>query len=582
MKQFEDTIKSVGGFGIYQRLHLIILWVITGSTAFFQMGNTFYSASADHYCKVYDNQTYVDQSSLKNCTIPYSLGGGDISWDKCQRYDVNVSQGISDEVCSPRSEETINCDQGWVYDKTWYDSTVVFEYNLVCDNGWMRQLSKSIVPLGNLVGVIIFGQLSDIFGRRPIFFITLVLAIVTGVLTSFAQTYAMFVIGQFLLGALPHSLFVTGNVLILEIVSLEYRTMCNAVLHVGFSVCYMLFGVIALLCHGNWRLIQLIAGLSWILFLPSFFFITESPMWLIQKHKYGKAEKVLQTFAKFNKKTLLPGNIFQEDKEAHDKSPAVESEIKERQHTLVDIFRTPRLRFRALIMCFNWFACSFVYYGISLNTDQIGNNPYTTFILAGLVEIPGRLLAWGLLQVIGRRWSLCGFAFVGGLALILSVPPEIEEVSVAIAMVAKLCIAATFTIVYLYAAEIYPTVVRNAGMGMSSMSARVGSIISPYVMLLDVIWAPMPFVVMGVTSMISGLLALLLPETKNKKLPETLREGEFFGTSKAVSLEGESELEDKITNDAHELKPSKLSEAEETSDKTEKSTELGTVNEAYQ
>ncbi|XP_070558188.1 organic cation transporter protein-like [Ptychodera flava] len=360
--------------------------------------------------------------------------------------------------------------------------------------------------------------------------------------------------------------------------------MCIAVLHAGFSVCYMLFGVIALLCHGNWRLIQLIAGLSWILFLPSLFFITESPMWLIQKHKYGKAEKVLQTFAKFNKKTLLTGNILEVDKETQNKSPAVESKVKkERQYTLVDIFKTPRLRFRALIMCFNWFACSFVYYGISLNTDQIGNNPYTTFILAGLVEIPGRLLAWGLLKVFGRRWSLCGFAFVGGLALILSVPPEIEEVSVAIAMVAKLCIAATFTIVYLYAAEIYPTVVRNTGMGMSSMSARAGSIISPYVMLLDVIWAPMPFVVMGVTSMISGLLALLmLPETKNKKLPETLREGEFFGTSKAVGLKGESKLKDKITNDAHELKPSKSSEAEETSDKAEKSEELGTVNEAYQ
>ncbi|XP_070557231.1 organic cation transporter protein-like [Ptychodera flava] len=364
------------------------------------MGNTFYSASADHYCKVYHNQTYVDQSPLKNCTIPYSLEGDDISWDKCKRYDVNVSQGVSAGVCSPQSDETVSCDQGWVYDKTWYGSTVVFEYNLVFDNGWMRQLSKSIVPVGNLVGVIIFGQLSDIFGRRPIFFTTLVLTIVTGVLTSFTQTYATFVIGQFLLGALPHPLLVTGNILILEIVSSEYRTMCNAVLHVGFSVCYMLFGVIALLCHGNWRLIQLIAGLSWILFLPSLFFITESPMWLIQKHKYGKAEKVLQTFAKFNKKTLLPGNILEEDKETQDKSPAVESKVQERQ-----------------------FACSFVYYGISLNTDQIGNNPYTTFILAGLVEIPGRLLAWGSLQVIGRRWSLCGFAFVGGLALILSVPP---------------------------------------------------------------------------------------------------------------------------------------------------------------
>ncbi|XP_070558190.1 organic cation transporter protein-like [Ptychodera flava] len=390
----------------------------------------------------------------------------------------------------------------------------------------MKQLSKSIVPLGNLVGVIVFGQLSDIFGRKPIFVINLVLAIVTAILTSFAPNYALFIIGQFCLGAFPHSMFVTGTVIVMEMIGLEYRTMCGSLIHVAFSVFYMLFGVIALLSGGNWRLIQLIAGLIWILYLPSIFVILESPMWLMRKRKYDKAEKVLRRFAKAEN-TELPKNLFEKDDETKSEVEDQDSEL--RQYTVVDLFRTPNLRTRTILMCFNWFSCSFVYYGISLNTDQLGSNPYTTFILAGFVEVPGRLLAWWLMYAIGRRWSLAGFCIVGGLSLMLSVPPEIPELSVAIAMVAKLCLAAVFAIVYVYGAEIYPTVVRNAGMGVSSMSARVGSIISPYVMLLQVYWGPMPFVIMGTTSILAGMLALFLPETRNKTLTETLEEGENFG-----------------------------------------------------
>ena len=38
-----------------------------------------------------------------------------------------------------------------------------------------------------------------------------------------------------------------------------------------------------------------------------------------------------------------------------------------------------------------------------------------------------------------------------------------------------------FAIIYVYAAELYPTVVRSTGMGMSSVMARVGSILAPVV-----------------------------------------------------------------------------------------------------
>lgn len=41
-------------------------------------------------------------------------------------------------------------------------------------------------------------------------------------------------------------------------------------------------------------------------------------------------------------------------------------------------------------------------------------------------------------------------------------------------------ITSAFSMVYVYTAELYPTVVRNMGVGASSMASRLGSILSPY------------------------------------------------------------------------------------------------------
>lgn len=62
-----------------------------------------------------------------------------------------------------------------------------------------------------------------------------------------------------------------------------------------------------------------------------------------------------------------------------------------------------------------------------------------------------------------------------------------------------------------------------------SIQARIGGVLAPYVNILTEYWTPLPLVVFGALSFICGLLSLLLPETLNKKLPETIEEGERFG-----------------------------------------------------
>lgn len=63
---------------------------------------------------------------------------------------------------------------------------------------------------------------------------------------------------------------------------------------------------------------------------------------------------------------------------------------------------------------------------------------------------------------------------------------------------------------------------------MCSMSSRIGGIIAPLIRISGRSWRPLPFIIYGAASIAAGLLALLLPETKGRKLPETVEEGENF------------------------------------------------------
>ena len=90
-----------------------------------------------------------------------------------------------------------------------------------------------------------------------------------------------------------------------------------------------------------------------------------------------------------------------------------------------------------------------------------------------------------------------------------------------IKIVGKFGASAAAAIMYLYTAELYPTTMRNTAVGSGSCIGRIGSIMAP---LLASKEYETTVIVIGVTSMIAGLLACFLPESVGQRLPETLDE----------------------------------------------------------
>lgn len=116
-----------------------------------------------------------------------------------------------------------------------------------------------------------------------------------------------------------------------------------------------------------------------------------------------------------------------------------------------------------------------------------------------------------------------------------------------LALIGKFTISFTYNSIYIITAEIHPTVIRNSSVSLCQTFARMGAIIAPNIQLLvnyfyllkiilnilrnlfvlkgELYWYPMPFVIFGAFSAVSAVLFIIvMPETRNRKLPDTIEE----------------------------------------------------------
>uniref|UniRef100_A0A4W4HF03 Major facilitator superfamily (MFS) profile domain-containing protein n=1 Tax=Electrophorus electricus TaxID=8005 RepID=A0A4W4HF03_ELEEL len=411
----------------------------------------------------------------------------------CQVLDGNLSEEwikVSKERCA----------DGWNYSTDIYHSTIVSEWDLVCEREWQVPFASSTLYMGYLVGSLVSGQLSDRFGRKKVLFLSLASESLVIFAQSFSQSWLVFCTLYFFVGAFQISLYITAFVLGTEVLSKSLRvlfTTLGAFLH--YCIGYMLLPWIAFAIR-DWRtLLRVLSGLT-LAYIPLWWFIPESPRWLISQGRIAEAEAILKDAAKKNKVTA-PEIIFKA------------SEITE-QYSICDL---------SLYICYisNYFglprmAINIGYFGLSLNTSNLLGNPFLNCFLSAVTEVPAYIIATLLLKNCPRRPLLSAFLSIGGgfLLLIQLIPDSLHTLALSLEMAGKFGFTMSFTVVYIYTAEIYPTVLRNLGIGMCSSAARIGSTFSKY----------LPYILMGSLTIGSSLANIFLPETFGKVLPETVEQ----------------------------------------------------------
>uniref|UniRef100_A0A2C9W6N2 Major facilitator superfamily (MFS) profile domain-containing protein n=1 Tax=Manihot esculenta TaxID=3983 RepID=A0A2C9W6N2_MANES len=411
------------------------------------------------------------------------------------------------------------------------ERSTVAQWGLVCGNKFKVGLVQAVFFGGCMIGAGIFGHLSDsILGRKGSLTVVCTFNALFGCITALAPDYRTYLLLRLLTGFSTGGVGLCAFVLATEPVGPTKRGTAGMSTFYFFSTGIAILSGIAYVFR-SWRQLYIASSIPSILFLILVLpFISESPRWYLVRGKINEAMKLMRVIAKSNGNHLPDGLILALDEEANSIS-SNDQNCKEEPATnkeaitgsLIDVIRSPLTRIRLFLAVAINLLCSVVYYGISLNVVNLDTNLYLNVLLNAVAEMPAFTITALLLNKFGRRPLAIGTQWFSGLFCLMGSLMENTGIWKIMRMICGIFgifgMAGTYNLLFIYTAELFPTVVRNAALGSATQSAQMGAILAPLVVVLG---GAFPFAVFAVCGIMGGLLAFYLPETLNRPLYDTM------------------------------------------------------------
>uniref|UniRef100_A0A672YDE4 Solute carrier family 22 member 5-like n=1 Tax=Sphaeramia orbicularis TaxID=375764 RepID=A0A672YDE4_9TELE len=512
MSNYDESTAFLGNWGRFQQIVFFLLCASTIPNGSGVLSVVFVAATPRHHCWIPEVNLTADWLSA---IIPVKVMNGEEELSRCSRYRLDVVRNLSAQGYIPGRDvnlpdlEQESCVDGWLYSTDIYQSTIVSEFDLVCSQQWKQPLTSLLYFLGVLVGSFFFGQLSDRFGRRPVFFTTMALQTIFTFFQVFSPSWTVFAILMFFSGLGQIGNYVAAFVLGTEVLSGNVRVLFSTLgVCLCFAIGYMVLPLLAYFLR-DWRPLLLTISLAGLLYIPLWWLIPESPRWLLSQGQVDEAEAIVRKAAHQNK-VEAPQVIF-------------EDYSVKRRYTVIDLIQTPNIRAMTLILCLAWFTLATGYFGLSLNTSKLAADPYLSAFISAAVEIPAYICSWLVLKYLPRRLSASCTLGLGGVALYLIqvIPKSVLE------MLGKFSFATSTSMIFAYTAEIYPTVLRSTATGIFTTFSRLGSCIAPYLLQLSefsTCHSYLPYIILGTMAVVSAIVIHFLPESFGRPLPETIEQ----------------------------------------------------------
>merc|ERR1711936_1031641 len=137
----ESVQDAIGEFGLYQKLLYFLLWFPAASLA------------VGVYASV-----YMEYIPLFQCIL------------NPNEIQPAYNQTGSNMTCWTQEESSTSTRcSSWVFDTSVFTSTVISEFELICDQSYLKTISTTIYMSGMLFGSFFFGWFGDKFGRKAAF-----------------------------------------------------------------------------------------------------------------------------------------------------------------------------------------------------------------------------------------------------------------------------------------------------------------------------------------------------------------------------------------------------------------------------
>ncbi|KAM8971308.1 solute carrier family 22 member 12-like [Sarcophilus harrisii] len=529
---FAELLEQVGSLGRFQIFQIISLVFPIAFVTSHNLLENFTAAIPAHRCRIplLDNATA--SPNVTGGPGPEALLRAFIPLDehqkpeRCRRFLHPQWQLLEPNTSDPNSSVagTEPCLDGWVYDQSNFTSSIVSEWNMVCDWLFLKPMTQSIYMAGIMIGALIYGSLSDRFGRRLVLSCCYLQLAISGTCTAVAPNFSLYCSLRFLSAFAVAGIMMNTSTLLMEWTRTQARARVMTINALGFSFGQAMLSGVAYAIR-DWYLLQLTVSVPFFLFFLSSWWLAESARWLIITGKTDRGLHALRKVAGINGKKDARDTLTTEIVLATMQEDLTTAKV---QHSMVDLFRTPELRKRFGCMLSLWFTFGFTFYGLALDMQSLGSNIFLIQVLFGAIDIPNKMGAFFAMNHLGRRITQAGSFILAGLCILANtvVPPELQTLRVTFAVLAIGFVGSAFTTLVVYCSELFPTVLRMTASGGCQMLTRLGSSLGPLVRLLGPVSPLLPLCVYGGVPVLAGLAALLLPETLHLPLPDTVRDVE--------------------------------------------------------
>ncbi|XP_019875571.1 organic cation transporter protein [Aethina tumida] len=473
----DPVIKNVGEWGKFQLLFVIYIFLSKFSVAQHQISIIF----------------------LAPKTVDFKCAGAN---------DSDIGQCLE------------NCD-GYEYNTEIFTSTIITEWDLVCERSNLANVAQTITMFGILCGNMLAGYVSDRFGRKYPLATCILLQTVAGSLASISPNFYVFCFLKFVSTVGTGGQMVVSFVIMVEWLTQKKRGILGALYQLPFNLGHLSLPGFSYLFR-DWRVYQFSFSITTLPLITYYCFLPESARWYLTK---GKKDKAVKTLTKATKCNGNPTDTIEDDCEKF-----IAGYVGVKRENLTALCSHKIMAFYTAGICFNWFICGFCYFGVSQYVGTLGGNIFANNAIAALLGIPGTIIviftsnSWGRK---GTTLAMNAFAAIP-LIVLLGCPEDPEWIQPLFASLSMFGIFGLFCIAYIFAGELFPTTARNAGLGLCSLTARMAAMIAPYVQNLSSYDPRIPAAIYAVMPIIGFVVTMFLPETLNAELPSNVEESENF------------------------------------------------------
>ncbi|KAL5255413.1 hypothetical protein ACHWQZ_G010842 [Mnemiopsis leidyi] len=393
---------------------------------------------------------------------------------------------------------------------------------------------------GMLLGGLVWGRAADIYGRRRILLISLSMNGTCAALSALSTSFSMFLLARFFSG-----IGVGGSLPIIFSYVSEWvpRRLKGGIIS-AVATCWMVGAILAAalawavlpypLQHPYWtawRVYLLLCSIPSLLAVLLYFFLSESPVFLIQKGRNLQALEALRRFAPnssdISQELGQLKRVLEDENMVTSASERLECHavIKEFAMGVVELFSGGLLKI-TLILIAVILPVHFGYYGFMLwfpeyikkqsnSSGEILSEDYVyrESLYVSLASLPGNLISVLLTDVVGPKLILCVSQVLSACSVFLLWKFNSPDQTVLLTCLFNAVTAPIFNMVDVLIPALYPTQSRGTAFGFHCALIRIVTIAGTSLFSMFIDSSPTaPILLTAILLFSSALVSLAVPK----------------------------------------------------------------------